>query len=97
MCIRDRNITIYFSLPCARRFSRIDLNTLCKITKKQRSNAITILVHQDDNVPWNVMIVSMIPLISDPNSDPTTVPTPPVKSVPPITCLLYTSYLVRDR
>lgn len=27
----------------------------------------------------------MIPLISDPNSDPTTVPTPPVKSVPPIT------------
>ena len=31
------------------------------------------------------MIVSMIPLISDPNSDPTTVPTPPVKSVPPIT------------
>ena len=27
----------------------------------------------------------MIPLISDPNSDLTTVPTPPVKSIPPIT------------
>ena len=46
---------------------------------------MAILVHQDDNVPWNVMIVSMIPLIRDPKSEPITVPTPPVSSVPPMT------------
>ena len=47
---------------------------------------MAILVHQDDNVPWNVMIVSMIPLIRDPKSELITVPpTPPVSSVPPMT------------
>jgi len=44
-----------------------------------------IRVHQEDNVPWKVINASMVALIMTPNRVPTTLPTPPVSSVPPIT------------
>lgn len=53
--------------------------------KKHSNAAITILVHQDDKVPWNVIKVSIVPLIKTPKRLPITFPTPPVNKVPPIT------------
>lgn len=46
---------------------------------------MAILVHQEDKVPWKVISDSMVPLMSTPNKLPMTFPTPPVRSVPPIT------------
>ena len=52
---------------------------------KQRIAESTILFHHDESVPWHLMIVSIVALINTPKNVPTTVPTPPVNIVPPIT------------
>ena len=53
--------------------------------KKHKSAAIVIRVHQEESVPWKVINASIVALIRTPNRVPNTLPTPPVKSVPPIT------------
>ena len=53
--------------------------------KKHSSAESTIRTHQLDSVPWVVIRLDMVPLISTPNTVPNGVPTPPLSSVPPMT------------
>ena len=53
--------------------------------KKQSSADIAILDHDERSFPFVFTSVSIVPLISTPNNVPITFPTPPVRSVPPIT------------
>ena len=53
--------------------------------KKQSSAESTIRTHQLDKVPCAVIRLEIVPLISTPNKEPIGVPTPPERSVPPIT------------
>lgn len=58
---------------------------LCKIMKKHKSAAVMMLLQLDKSLPLVVTSVEIVPFISTPKSDPITLPTPPVKRVPPIT------------
>ena len=62
-----------------------NINTLCNTMKKHKSAERTILFHHEESVPLQRIKVSIVALINTPKNEPTTVPTPPVSKVPPIT------------
>lgn len=53
--------------------------------KKHRSAAVIILLQLDKSFPLVVTSVEIVPFMRTPKSDPITLPTPPVRSVPPMT------------
>ena len=53
--------------------------------KKHKSIAVIIFAHELTSFPFDFTSVEIVPLISTPTSEPSTFPTPPVSSVPPIT------------
>ena len=53
--------------------------------KKHRSAAVIMLLQLERSFPFVVTSVEIVPLIRTPKSVPITFPTPPVRSVPPIT------------
>lgn len=57
----------------------------CNTMKKQSNADNVIRTHQLERVPCVVIRLEIVPLINTPKSVPITVPTPPLKSVPPIT------------
>ena len=57
----------------------------CNTMKKQSNADSVIRTHQLERVPCVVIRLEIVPLINTPKSVPITVPTPPLKSVPPIT------------
>ena len=58
---------------------------LCRIMKKQSSIAVTIFAQELISLPFAFTSAEMVPLINTPKSDPMIFPTPPVRSVPPMT------------
>lgn len=65
--------------------SLILANTACSRIKKHNRIAVIILAQELTNFPLVFTKVEIVPLISTPTREPSTLPTPPVKSVPPIT------------
>lgn len=60
-------------------------STDCSTMKKHKSADSTIRTHQLESVPCVVIRLEMVPFISTPKMVPNGVPTPPLRSVPPIT------------
>lgn len=60
-------------------------NIACSRIKKHNNIAVIIFAHELTSFPFDFTSVEIVPLISTPTREPRTFPTPPVKSVPPIT------------
>ena len=76
----NSNYSLYYLL-----LSFIFAKILCNTIKKQ-SNAATAMLDQElKSLPLVFTRVEIVPLISTPKKEPITFPTPPVRSVPPIT------------
>ena len=60
-------------------------NTLCSMIKKHRSAAVAIFAQLESSLPFVLTRVVIVPVLITPKKDPMTLPTPPVRSVPPIT------------
>lgn len=65
--------------------SLILANIACRRIKKHNRIAVIIFAHELTSLPFDLTKVEMVPLINTPTREPSTFPTPPVRSVPPIT------------
>src|SRR5699024_4601321 len=57
----------------------------CSTIKKHSSSAVTTLGQEELSLPLVLTSEEMVPLMSTPKKEPNTLPTPPVRSVPPMT------------
>lgn len=86
MCLRmHRHIEISIYIDYAFLFSLILAKIACSKMKKHNRIAVMMFAQELISFPLDFTNVEIVPLMSTPNKVPTILPTPPVKSVPPMT------------